>query len=66
METTDLPVTYYIVMENGKLTGIAAKCDGTVEYEGSRIKVKVDIQLGATNDNVKLPSDLSTYTETGV
>ena len=66
VETTDLPVTYYIVMENGKLTGIAAKCDGTVEYEGSRIKVKVDIQLGATSESVKLPSDLSTYTETGI
>ena len=66
VDTADLPVTYYIVMENGKLTGVAAKCDGSVEYQGSKIKVKIDIQLGATSDNVKLPSDLSTYTETGI
>lgn len=66
VDTADLPVTYYIITENGKLTGVAAKCDGSVDYQGSKIKVKIDIQLGATNDNVKLPSDLSTYTETGI
>ncbi len=63
MFSADIPVEYYIVIDDGRLTGIAAKCDGNVVSNGTNVNVKVDIQLGATDKSVSLPSDLGSYAE---
>lgn len=61
----DMPVELYLIIDGDKLTAMAMKCDGSVTQDGETVKVKIDIQVSATNGDVSLPGDLGEYTEEG-
>lgn len=57
----NISAEFYVITESGKLTGIAAKCDGKIEAEEEHTDIKVDIQLASTDKEIEPPSDLDEY-----